>query len=70
VGAVLAAFQKRIVNWKPLPDFKTGKIAPCRLSKLSVQLWEIFYPIGAKNLTSPVLKKSILHILKLLELNG
>jgi hypothetical protein len=38
------------------PAFKTGKIALAGFQKLSAQLREICYPIGAKDLNSQVLK--------------
>jgi hypothetical protein len=39
------------------PAFKTGEMALAGFQKLSVELQEICYPIGAKDLNSPVLKK-------------
>jgi hypothetical protein len=38
------------------PAFKTGELALAGFQKLSAQLQEICYPIGAKDLNSPVLK--------------
>jgi hypothetical protein len=56
-GAALPAFQKRIVSSETyLVDFKTGELALAGFQKLSAQLHEISYPIGANDLNSPVLK--------------
>jgi hypothetical protein len=49
--------------------FKIGKLALAGFQKLSAQLREICYPIGAKDLNSPVFK-SVSQIQKLLALNG
>jgi hypothetical protein len=38
------------------PAFKTGEMALAGFQKFSAQLREICYPIGAKDLNSPVLK--------------
>jgi hypothetical protein len=38
------------------PAFKTGELALAGFQKLSAQLREICYPIGAKYLNLPVLK--------------
>jgi hypothetical protein len=60
----LACFQNRRVgsgclsksaSWR-WPAFKTGELALAGFQKLSAQLREICYPIGAKDLNSPVLK--------------
>jgi hypothetical protein len=51
------------------PAFKTGEMALAGFQKLSAQLREICYPIGAKDLNSPVLK-SFSHIQKVFALNG
>jgi hypothetical protein len=51
------------------PAFKTGKLALAGFQKLSAQLREICYPIGAKDLNSSVLK-SFLQIQKVFALNG
>jgi hypothetical protein len=60
----LAGFQNRrvgsgcvskSVSWL-WPAFKTGELALAGFQKLSAQLREICYPIGAKDLNSPVLK--------------
>jgi hypothetical protein len=42
-------------NWL-WPAFKTGEMALAGFQKLSAQLREICYPIGAKDLNLPVLK--------------
>jgi hypothetical protein len=60
----LAGFQNRRVGSGCLsksaswlwPAFKTGKMALAGFQKLSAQLQEICYPIGVKDLNSPVLK--------------
>jgi hypothetical protein len=49
--------------------FKTGELALAGFQKLSAQLREICYPIGAKDLNSPVLK-SFSQIQKVFALNG
>jgi hypothetical protein len=73
----LAGFQNRrvgsgclskVASWL-WPAFKTGKIALASFQQLSVQLREICYPIGAKDLNSPVLK-SFSQIQKVFALNG
>jgi hypothetical protein len=73
----LAGFQNRragsgclskSVSWL-WPAFKTGKMALVGFQKLSAQLREICYPIGAKDLNLPVLK-SFLQIQKVFALNG
>jgi hypothetical protein len=51
------------------PAFKTGEIALAGFQKLSAQLREICYPIGAKDLNSPVFK-SFSQIQKVFALNG
>jgi hypothetical protein len=51
------------------PAFKTGEMALAGFQKLSAQLREICYLIGAKDLSSPVLK-SFLQIQKVFVLNG
>jgi hypothetical protein len=51
------------------PTFKTGELALAGFQKLSAQLREISYPIGAKDLNSPVLK-SFSQIQKVFALNG
>jgi hypothetical protein len=51
------------------PAFKTGELALAGFQKLSAQLREICYPIGAKDLNSPVLK-SFLQIQEVFVLNG
>jgi hypothetical protein len=51
------------------PAFKIGELALTGFQKLSAQLREICYPIGAKDLNSPVLK-SFSQIQKLFALNG
>jgi hypothetical protein len=38
------------------PAFKTGEMALAGFQKLSAQLRELCYPIGAKYLNSPILK--------------
>jgi hypothetical protein len=73
----LAGFQNRRVGSGCLsksaswlwPAFKTGKISLVSFQKLSAQLREICYPIGAKDLNSPVLK-SFSQIQKIFVLNG
>jgi hypothetical protein len=72
----LAGFQDRRVGSGCLsksaswlwPAFKTGKMALAGFQKLSAQLREICYPIGAKDLNSLVLK-SFSQILKVFALN-
>jgi hypothetical protein len=72
----LAGFQNRQVGSGCLsksaswlwPAFKTGKIALAGFQKLSAQLREICYPIGAKDLNSPVFK-SFSQIPKVFALN-
>jgi hypothetical protein len=56
------------VSWL-WPAFKTGEIALAGFQKLSTQLREICYPVGAKDLNSPVLK-SFSQIQKVFTLNG
>jgi hypothetical protein len=51
------------------PAFKTGEVALAGFQKLSAQLREICYPIGAKDLNSPVLK-SFSQIQKVFALIG
>jgi hypothetical protein len=51
------------------PAFKIGELALTGFQKLSVQLQEICYPIGAKDLNLPDLR-SFSQIQKLSELNG
>jgi hypothetical protein len=51
------------------PAFKTGVLALAGFQKLLGQLREICYPIGAKDLNSPVLK-SFSQIQKVFTLNG
>jgi hypothetical protein len=54
-GAGLPTFQKRIVELgKYLADLKTAELALACFQKLSEQLQEICYPIGAKDLNLPV----------------
>jgi hypothetical protein len=73
----LAGFQNRRVGFGCLsksaswlwPAFKTGEMALAGFQKLSAQLREICYPIGAKDLNSPVLK-SFSQIQKVFALNG
>jgi hypothetical protein len=73
----LAGFQNRRVGSGCLsksaswlwPAFKTGEMALAEFQKLSAQLGEICYPIGAKDLNSPILK-SFLQIQKIFALNG
>jgi hypothetical protein len=49
--------------------FKIGKLTLAGIQKLSAQLREICYPIGAKEFNVPVLK-SFLQIQKLFAVNG
>jgi hypothetical protein len=56
------------VSWL-WPAFKIGELVLASFQKLSAQLQEICYPIGAKDLNSPVLK-SFSQIQKLFTLNG
>jgi hypothetical protein len=73
----LAGFQNRLVGFGCLsksaswlwPAFKTGETALTGFQKLSAQLQEICYPIGAKDLNLPVLK-SFSQIQKVFALNG
>jgi hypothetical protein len=73
----LAGFQNRRVSSGCLSKsaswlwqaFKTGEMALAGFQKLSAQLREICYPIGAKDLNSPVLK-SFSQIQKFFALNG
>jgi hypothetical protein len=58
----------KLANWL-WPAFKAGEMALAGFQKLSVQLREICYPIGAKDLNSPVLK-SFSQIQKVFALNG
>jgi hypothetical protein len=51
------------------PAFKTSEMALAGFQKLSAQLREICYPIGAKDLNLPVLK-SFSQIKKVFALNG
>jgi hypothetical protein len=63
----LAGFQNPQVGlWLP---FKIGELALAGFQKLSAQLREICYPIGAKDLNSSVLK-SFSQIQKVFALNG
>jgi hypothetical protein len=55
-------------NWL-WPAFKTGEMALAGFQKLSVQLREIWYLIGAKDLNSPALH-SFSQIQKVFALNG
>jgi hypothetical protein len=73
----LASFQNRRVgsgclsksaSWR-WPAFKTCKLALAGFQKLSAQLRETCYPLGAKDLNSPVLK-SFSQIQKVFALNG
>jgi hypothetical protein len=73
----LAGFQYRRVgsgclsksaSWR-WPAIKNGELALADFQKLSAQLREICYPIGAKDLNSPVLK-SFSQIQKVFVLNG
>jgi hypothetical protein len=73
----LAGFQNRRVglaclsksaSWRWLA-VKTGELALVGFQKLSAQLQEICYPIGAKDLNSPVLKR-FSQIQKFFALNG
>jgi hypothetical protein len=73
----IASFQNRRVgsgclsksaSWLWLA-FKTGKMALDGFQKLSAQLREICYPIGAKDLNSPVLK-SFMQAQKVFAFNG
>ncbi len=58
VGAVLPAFQKRIVRRQPICQIsKPVRLPLAGFQKLSAQLWDICFPIGAKDLNSPVLKR-------------
>jgi hypothetical protein len=50
------------------PAFKTGKMALAGFQKLSAQLQQICYPIGAKDLNSVL--KSFPQIQKVFALNG
>jgi hypothetical protein len=63
-----SGFLSKSASWL-WPAFKTGKMALASFQKLSAQLREICYPIGAKDLNSPVLK-SFLQIQKVFALNG
>jgi hypothetical protein len=73
----LASFQNRQIGSGCLsksaswlwPAFKTGELALAGFQKLSAQLREICYPIGAKDLNLPVLK-SFSQIQKVFALNG
>jgi hypothetical protein len=73
----LAGFQNRRVGSGCLsksaswlwPAFKTGEMALAGFQKLSEQQGEICYPIGAKDLNSPILK-SFSKIQKVFALNG
>ncbi len=72
----LAGFQNRRVGSGCLsksaswlwPALKTGELALAGFQKLSAQLREICYPMGANDLNLPVLK-SFLQILKVFALN-
>jgi hypothetical protein len=61
------AFENRQVRL--LPAFKIGELALAGCQKLSAQLRKICYPIGAKDLNSPVLK-SFSQIEKVFALNS
>jgi hypothetical protein len=73
----LAGFQNQRVGFGCLsklaswlwPAFKTGEFALAGFQKLSAQLREIRYPIGAKDLNLPVLK-SFSQIQKVIALSG
>jgi hypothetical protein len=52
-----------------LAGFQTGELALAGFQKLSAQLREIYLPIGAKDLNSPVLR-SFSQIQKIFALNG
>jgi hypothetical protein len=73
----LAGFQNRQVGSGCLskseswcwPAFKTSEMALAGFQKLLAQLGKICYPIGAKDLNSPVLK-SFSQIRKVFALNG
>jgi hypothetical protein len=58
-----------IGNLLYLPDFKTDKISPCCFSKALGATPRHLYPIGAKDLSSPVLK-SFQQIQRLVARNG
>jgi hypothetical protein len=61
------AFENRVDRlW---PAFKIGELALAGFHKLSAQLREICYPVGAKDLNSPILK-SFSQIQKVFALNG
>jgi hypothetical protein len=47
---------KKLASWR-WPAFKTGKLALAGFQKLSAQLREICYPIGAKDLNPAGFKK-------------
>jgi hypothetical protein len=51
------------------PAFNIGELALAGFQKLSVQLPEICYPVGAKDLNFPVIK-NFLQIQKLFMLNS
>jgi hypothetical protein len=69
-GAVLPAFQKRIVHRQPICQIsKLVRLLPSWFLKALVQLQDICNTIGAKDLNSPVLK-GFQQIQKLLVLNG
>jgi hypothetical protein len=73
----LASFQNQRVGFGCLsksaswlwPAFKSGEMALAGFQTLSAQLREICYPIGAKDLNSPVLK-SFSQIQKVFALNS
>jgi hypothetical protein len=58
----------KLASWL-WPASKTGEMALASCQKLSAQLRKICYPIGAKDLNSPVLK-SFSQIEKVFVLNG
>jgi hypothetical protein len=77
VELALASFQNqrvgsgclsKLTSWL-WPAFKTGELTLAGFQKLSAQLQEICYPIGAKDLNLPVLK-SFSQIQKVFALNG
>jgi hypothetical protein len=73
----MAGFQNRRVGSGCLsksaswlwPAFKTDEMALAGFQKLSAQLREVCYPIGAKDLNSPFLRR-FSQILKVFVLNG
>jgi hypothetical protein len=67
VGVVLPTFQTRIVPGEPVSQILNWRDCPLPDLKRFSAGQEIFYPIGAKDLTTPVLE-SFLQIQKLLAL--